>query len=142
MTGREHEKTSSKIFVNAAGGLIAAIAFAMLTGAWHKWSRLIENAGRYQEVYSFYSHFPTFLVALFLSILAPILAILLIALFAVLFLTALMGVVESGKTASKHKDFFTYNTGLYLGVLTPFAGYAVYLDIPATWHDAVFIWTK
>ncbi|WP_079510823.1 hypothetical protein [Mycobacteroides abscessus] len=143
MTGREHEKTSSKVFVNAAGGLIAAIAFAILTWAWHKWPDLMENARRYQEAYSGYSHFPTFLIALWIAILAPIAAIVLFAIFAVLAFISLMGFVDSRKPDSDDKDeFFTFNAGLILGVLTPFSGYVAFNGISEVWREAVFLWTK
>lgn len=142
MTGREQEKTSSKIFVNAAGGLIAAIAFAILTWAWHKWPKLMENARRYQEFSSGYSHFPTPVIALWISILVPIIILLMCALLVILMLASVGGVLDSRKAESSDRDFFTFNVGLFLGVLTPFVGYLLVTRVPGVWDDAVFMWTK
>ncbi|WP_133017248.1 hypothetical protein [Mycobacteroides abscessus] len=133
---------SSKVFVNAAGGLIAAVAFAILTWAWHKWPELMENARRYQEVSSGYSHFPTPVIAFWLSILKPIIILLVCALFFILMLASVSGVLDSRKADSSDRDFFTFNVGLFLGVLTPLVGYLVVTRIPGVWDDAVFMWTK
>lgn len=133
---------SSKVFVNAAGGLIAAVAFAILTWAWHKWPELMENARTYQEVSSGYAHFPTFIIAIYIAILAPLAAAAVSLIVAVCGFVSVVGFVESRKPDSKDMDFFTFNVGLLLGFLTPFLGYVLYSAVPSVWREAVFLWTK